>query len=95
MYAIAFDLVVEELRQHYPGPASQAYRDVRSVLFPFGYYWVQGSVYQCDDNDLLKVTQAMNALKALPWFPRCVRDIRAYRVEDASDFTAWMKGNGP
>lgn len=65
MYAIAFDLVVEDIRQHYNGPVAQAYRDVRNVLAPFAFYWVQGSVYQGDDNDLLKVTQAMNALKAL------------------------------
>lgn len=95
MYAIAFDLVIADLRQHYDGQVSQAYTDIRNALAPFGYYWVQGSVYHCDDNDLLKVTQAMNALRALPWFPLCVRDIRAYKVEDWSDFTAWMKGNEP
>ena len=33
----------------------------------------------------------MNALKALPWFPACVRDIRAFRVEQWSDFTAFIK----
>jgi virulence-associated protein VapD len=28
---------------------------------------------------------------ALPWFPRCVRDIRAFRVEQWSGFTDFMK----
>jgi virulence-associated protein VapD len=32
-----------------------------------------------------------NALKALPWFPTCVRDIRAFKVEHWSDFTDFMK----
>jgi virulence-associated protein VapD len=33
----------------------------------------------------------MNALKALPWFPSSVREIRAFRVENYSDFTDFMK----
>jgi virulence-associated protein VapD len=32
-----------------------------------------------------------NAAKALPWFPTCVRDIRAFKVEHWSDFTDFMK----
>jgi virulence-associated protein VapD len=34
---------------------------------------------------------AMTALKALPWFSDCVRDIRAFRVEMWSDFTPFFK----
>jgi virulence-associated protein VapD len=33
----------------------------------------------------------MNALKSLEWFPGCVRDIRAFKVEHWSDFTDFMK----
>ena len=33
----------------------------------------------------------MNALKKLSWFKDSVRDIRAFRVEDWSDFTSFMK----
>jgi virulence-associated protein VapD len=36
--------------------------------------------------------QAIGALKALPWFPASVRDIRAFRIEQWSDFTPVMKG---
>jgi virulence-associated protein VapD len=31
------------------------------------------------------------ALKALPWFPSSVRDIRAFRIEHWSDFTGLVK----
>jgi virulence-associated protein VapD len=31
------------------------------------------------------------ALKALTWFPASVRDIRAFKVEHWSDFTALVK----
>jgi virulence-associated protein VapD len=34
---------------------------------------------------------AMLALRALPWFPDSVRDIRAFRIEQWSDFTPVMK----
>jgi virulence-associated protein VapD len=34
---------------------------------------------------------AMHALKALPWFSASVRDIRAFRVEQWSDFTGFMR----
>ena len=95
MYAIAFDLVVVDLRRHYSGSPAQAYAEIKATLAPFGFYWAQSSVYHCDDNDLLKVTQAMNALRQLPWFPLSVRDIRAYRVDEWSDFTEWIKGNEP
>ncbi len=42
-------------------------------------------------DNLVNVTLAMNALKALAWFPICVRDVRAFKVEDWSDFTGFMK----
>jgi virulence-associated protein VapD len=35
--------------------------------------------------------QAISALKAMPWFPPCVRDIRAFRIEQWSDFTPVIK----
>jgi virulence-associated protein VapD len=34
----------------------------------------------------------MIALRNLPWFSKSVRDIRAFRVEQWSDFTGFMKG---
>jgi virulence-associated protein VapD len=35
--------------------------------------------------------RAMNELKKIPWFKDSVRDIRAFRVEDWSNFTDFMK----
>ncbi|HEY0476915.1 MAG TPA: hypothetical protein VGD37_05295 [Kofleriaceae bacterium] len=36
--------------------------------------------------------RAIQALTQLAWFPPSVRDIRAFRVEQWSDFTATVKG---
>ena len=91
MFAVAFDLRVEQTVEAHPRGLRQAYADVGDVLGRFGFARVQGSVYVCEDEDLTKVVRAMNALKALSWFPVSVRDIRAFRVEQWSDFTPFMK----
>ena len=44
-----------------------------------------------DDEDMAKLFSAINDLKATTWFPACVKDIRAFRVEQWSDFTAYIK----
>jgi len=93
MYAITFDMRMADLRKHYPKPEPQAYEEIKRTLDAFGFTWLQGSVYVCENEDLANLTQAMIALKGLPWFPQSVRDIRAFRVEQWSDFTPFMKGN--
>jgi virulence-associated protein VapD len=35
---------------------------------------------------------AIETLKKIEWFRKSVRDIRAFRVEDWSDFTSVVKG---
>jgi virulence-associated protein VapD len=56
-----------------------------------GFSNVQGSVYVCEREDLPNLFAAMTALKPLQWFAGCVRDIRAFRIEQWSDFTAFFK----
>jgi virulence-associated protein VapD len=91
VFAIAFDLTVADARKHHPQRALQAYSDVASVLERHGFLWTQGSVYISENEDLANLLLAMNALKALPWFSKVVRDIRAFRVEQWSEFTGFMK----
>lgn len=91
MFAIAFDLVVVDTEANHPKGISQAYADIRAVLQRYGFHGIQGSVFVVENEDLANLMLAMQALKALPWFPASVRDIRAFRVEQWSDFTAFMK----
>ncbi len=91
MFAVAFDLVVAATRQHHPRGVTQAYDEIAALLRQFGFEWAQGSVYVSEDEDLANLLQAMNALRALPWFKLSVRDVRAFRVEQWSDFTGFMK----
>jgi virulence-associated protein VapD len=91
MFAIAFDLVVAETAQNHPKGVSQAYADIGVTLANFGFDRVQGSLYTTPSEDLANLFGAIAALKALPWLPGSVRDIRAFRVEQWSDFTKVVK----
>ncbi|MGE9295420.1 MAG: virulence factor [Puniceicoccales bacterium] len=94
MFAIAFDLVVAEALRHHPKGVSQAYSDVGTTLGQFGFERVQGSLYTTESEDMANLFQAIQALKSMSWFSLCVRDIRAFRVEQWSDFTGVVK-SGP
>lgn len=91
MFAIAFDLDVHDTERAHSGGVTRAYLDIRNTLAKFDFEWSQGSVYVTTNEDLANLTIAMNALRELPWFPAAVRDIRAFRVEQWSDFTRFMK----
>lgn len=91
MFAIAFDLVVAETARQHPKSVSQAYADIGARLAEFGFDRVQGSLYISESEDLANLFAAIMALKALPWLPPSVRDIRAFRVEQWSDFTKLVK----
>jgi virulence-associated protein VapD len=91
MFAISFDLTVKITEQLHPGGTSGAYRDIGRKLAEFGFEQVQGSMYVTTRDDLANLTAAILALKAMAWFPPSVWDIRAFRMESLSDFTALVK----
>lgn len=92
MYAIAFDLVVADTEHHHPKGVSQAYAEIGATLAQYGFRRVQGSLYVTDDENMAQLFVAIQSLKALAWLPRSVRDIRAFRIEQWSDFTPVVKG---
>ena len=91
MFAIAFDLVVADTAENHPKGVSQAYADIGTTLSTYGFNRVQGSLYTNNSEDLANLFAAITSLKALPWLPASVRDIRAFRVEQWSDFTKLVK----
>jgi virulence-associated protein VapD len=94
MFAITFDLVVADTTTHHPKNVTQAYTDIAATLAQYGFDRVQGSVYVTKSEDMANLFQAILALKALPWFSLSVRDIRAFRIEQWSDFTGIIKQKG-
>ena len=93
MYAIAFDLKIDDLKKEYGDPYNRAYDEIRQELETLGFYWTQGSVYisNSEKDSLATVYKAINKLSKIDWFKNSVRDIRAFKVEDWSDFTEIVK----
>lgn len=94
MYAIAFDMKIDDLKKNYGDPYNAAYDEIRQEMSNLGFDWAQGSLYISNDtsNTLTTVYKAINKLSQINWFKKSVRDIRAFKVEDWSDFTEVVKG---
>jgi virulence-associated protein VapD len=95
MYAIAFDMVIADLKVNYGDPYNGAYEEIRTELKQFGFENTQGSVYLFEngENGLAVVYKAINRLATIDWFKKSVRDIRVFKVEDWSDFTDIVKNS--
>ena len=82
---------IKELRNTYGDPYNNAYYEIKLLLRNYNFYNTQGSVYLTDKDDMANLFAAINALKKTPWFKHSVRDIRAFKVENWSDFTQIVK----
>jgi virulence-associated protein VapD len=87
VYAIAFDMDIEQLRVHYGDPYNNAYLEIRRVLEGHHFQWQQGSVYfggpaVTAASVMLAVIDLTNRLH---WFAASVRDIRMLRIEEMND----------
>ena len=91
MYAVAFDLVVTETEKHHPKGVTQSYTEIGAVPVEHGFRRVQGSLYVTENEDMANLFLTIQALRARIWFPKSVRDIRAFRIEQWSDFTTTVK----
>ena len=91
MFAIAFDMVISDLKQNYWDPYNNAYFDISNIMEKYGFYRAQGSLYLTENRDMANLFRAIEALKKTEWFRKSVRDIRTFRVEDWSNFTDFMK----
>ena len=72
MYAIAFDLKIDDLKKEYGEPYNKAYDEIRIELEKLGFRWVQGSIYISDNtqNSLVTVYNAINKLSKITWFKK-------------------------
>ena len=91
MFAISFDMTVSELEACYGKPYNRAYYEIKESLKKNDFNWIQGSTYLTVNVNLGNLYKAINDLSKFEWFRKSVRDIRAYKVEDWSDFTQIVK----
>jgi virulence-associated protein VapD len=87
VYAIAFDMDIEQLRVHYGDPYNNAYLEIRRVLERHHFQWQQGSVYFGDASVTAATVMVavIDLTTQLPWFAASVRDIRMLRIEELND----------
>jgi virulence-associated protein VapD len=87
VYAIAFDMDIEQLRANYGDPFNAAYLEIRRILQRHGFTWQQGSVSfgGAEVTAVTCVLAAIDLARSLPWFAASVRDIRMLRIEELND----------
>ena len=84
-------MVIVDLKKNYGEPYNNAYFEIGKALRKYEFFNTQGSVYLSTNTDMANLFRAMNELKKLAWFKDSGRDIRAFRVEEWSNFTDFMK----
>lgn len=91
MYAIAYDLTVADAEKYHPKGISQAYIEIGATLAQYNFRRVQGSLYVTENEDMSELFAAIEDLKSKEWFRLSVRDIRAFKIEQWSNFTNRIK----
>lgn len=91
MFAVSFDMVIEDLKIHYGEPYHRAYYEIRKVMESKGFEWIQGSTYITQSEDMGNLFLLIQQLSKIPWFKNSVRDIRGYRIENWSNFTSLVR----
>ncbi|WP_246523492.1 virulence factor [Gemmata palustris] len=87
VYAIAFDMDIEQLRIHFGDPYNNAYLEIRRVLERHQFQWQQGSMYFGGPavSAATVMVAVIDLATQLPWFAASVRDIRMLRIEELND----------
>lgn len=105
MYALSLDMDIEKLKKcciqkdmykfSLNKENTDPYNEIRVMISELGFDWTQGSLYisRSDKNNLTSVYKVINKLSSIKWFKELVKDIRAFKVEDWSDFTEVVKSN--
>lgn len=94
MYAIAFDMECAQLQKHFTSVPT-AYAKIKSIMQDHGFEWRQGSLYIIESDDMARLMKVIHVLSQQQWFASSVRDIRAFRVEQWSDFTGLVHAMQP
>ena len=62
MFAVAFDMVVQDLRTFYGEPYNNAYYEISNIMEQYGFYGAQGSLYLTQDSNMANLFRLMNHL---------------------------------
>jgi virulence-associated protein VapD len=86
VYAIAFDMDIEQLRVHYGDPYNNAHLEIRRVLESHNFTWQQGSMsFGAPSVTAAVMVAVIDLTTQLPWFAAAVRDVRMLHIEELND----------
>lgn len=107
MYIISFDLNIAELKKTFGEYYPRALDEVREKLEKVGFKWTVKSIYMDEDpenhitssytnkdtkNGLTAIYKSINMLAEIQWFKESVSSLKAFQIQDWSDFTEVVKG---
>ena len=55
MYALSFDMKIADLDEHSGNPYHGAYYEIKRTLAKHEFYWIQGSTYMTNADNLLNL----------------------------------------
>ena len=85
------ELAISDTEKYHPKGISQAYIEIGATLAKYNFRRVQGSLYVTENEDMSELFGAIEDLKSKEWFRLSVRDIRAFKIEQWSNFTNRIK----
>lgn len=91
MYAITFDLTSDETEKHFPHGVKAAHAEIDALLGLYQFHRVIDGFYINNEESMTKLLQAVNVLKAIPWFSLAVRDIHSGYLTQWSDLAGVVK----
>ena len=77
-------MVISDLQKNYGDPYNGAYYEIKQTLVKNGFYWIQGSTYMTNTDDLSKLFKAIEALKKIDW---CGELVQLYRPRQGRRIT--------
>jgi virulence-associated protein VapD len=100
MYAVSFDIDIEKLKTIHPDPNKlkygSSYREINEIMNDAGFLEKQDNFYisMLHRESLVYLYEVIHNLSKIEWFRESVKDIRAFKVEDWSNFTEVVKFKG-
>ncbi|WP_322627561.1 hypothetical protein [Aedoeadaptatus coxii] len=93
MYAIVLDLNFEILKNHFEDPHKIAFDEISHELKGFAFEKTTGNIFihRLEKDGLRDLYCAINRLSTISWLKESLRELRAFKIEDWSNFTSIIK----
>lgn len=93
MYAIIIDFNTDILTNYFEDPCNMAFDEISHELKGFAFEKTTGNIFihRLEKDGLKDLYRAINRLSTIPWLKDSIRELRAFKIEDWSNFTSIIK----